>query len=73
MGDAPTFVTISVALERNMTEKELEPLLTAIKQMRGVVAVIPGTSTPRDFFARATVRAEILAKILEIFGMELES
>lgn len=48
-----------VALERDTRIDDAEPLLAAVRQLRGVIGVDPHVVTPEDYFARTRVHCEI--------------
>ena len=53
----------TVVLESDIREDDAEPILQAIAQLRGVVAVEPVVAGPDDRFAELRVKRE-LAKVI---------
>ena len=55
---------LTVALDREVRVDDLEAILTAIRMIQGVEAVIPGKpDNPQDWSARMAVRSELQAKL----------
>lgn len=55
-----------VALEKDLrVEDDLQPILTAIKMIKGVAGVDISISTSEDWMNRQAIRREIESKILE--------
>lgn len=54
---------LTVVLDADMREEDLEPLRLAIAQLRGVADVVPVVASLGDYMARARVRAEIASKL----------
>lgn len=54
-----------VAFDRDIRDDDAEPLIAAIQQMRGVLAVEPSIMTPDDWMARERVRRELTDKLYQ--------
>jgi hypothetical protein len=54
-----------VILERDIREDDAEDTITAIKQIRGVLKVVPNNADPTEAIARARAKQEIAEKIWE--------
>jgi hypothetical protein len=52
-----------VAFDENIRVDDVEPLVEAIKMLRGVLAVELQISTPQDYIAESRARAAIAEKI----------
>ncbi len=48
-----------VVLEQDTRVDDAEPLLAAVRQLRGVIGVDPHVVTPEDYFARTRAHREI--------------
>lgn len=55
-----------VAFERDIRTDDVEPLIEAIKCLRGVLAVEPSIATSDDWWAISRVRQELGEKIWEV-------
>ena len=61
-----------VTLERDIREDDAEDILTALRQIRGVIDVSPDVADSTDWAARTRVRAEIYQKLMKIVDEGLE-
>jgi hypothetical protein len=60
-----------VALEADIRIDDAEPLMEAVRQLRGVAAVKPDVSDDMtDFVARQRVRRELMGKIFAVLKSE---
>jgi hypothetical protein len=59
---------VIVTFQVDLREDDAEPLMQAIRQLRGVADVSPVPSNSEDHCARAMVRSELLLKIIELFN-----
>ena len=57
---------LTVVLETDMTGGEAGPLISAIRQLRGVVSVTPNVSASEDWWAFERARQELGAKLLKV-------
>lgn len=57
---------LTVALEKDIRSDDAEALISAIKQLRGVLSVEPNVSDPGDWLAESRVRQELGTKLWEI-------
>jgi hypothetical protein len=55
-----------VALEADIRIDDAEPLMEAVRQLRGVAAVEPDVRDTSDFVARERVRRELMDKIFAV-------
>jgi predicted RNA methylase len=55
-----------VALEKDTRDDDIESLITAIKQLRGVAEVKTRITDPTDFIQRSRIKREFINKFLEI-------
>lgn len=58
---------ITVSLEQDVRTDDIEPILDAIRQLRGVADVEVVLSDMNDWMARSRVRSEISGKLLEVY------
>ncbi len=54
-----------VALDADIRDDDVEPLINAILQLRGVIKVKGHVTTSTDWLARARVRQELTAKLFD--------
>ena len=54
---------LTVVLAQDTRSDDAEPLVEAIKQMRGVVEVRPNVTAPGDFAAYSRARSELTEKL----------
>ena len=66
MAPKDMYASFSVLLTREMKGADLEALLTAIKQLRGVASVTPVRADMQYFIAKDQARREILGQIKEV-------
>jgi hypothetical protein len=52
-----------VVLEKDLKDEDAQPLLEAIKCLRGVLSVTPNVNDPDDWMAQERVRAELSEKL----------
>lgn len=57
---------LTVALEHDMREDDVESLVEAIKHFRGVLAVELNVSTPDDWSNRQQISHELRMKLFEV-------
>ena len=62
---------LRVVLEKDIRIDNVEPLISAIKQMKGVLQVDTNIATPGDNIAEIRARNELGKKILKIIYPEL--
>ena len=55
-----------VAFEKDIRVDDAESLISAIKHLRGVLAVESKVSNPNDWIAEVRVRREIASKLFEV-------
>jgi hypothetical protein len=60
------FNFLTVALESDIRSDDAEPLINAIRQLRGVLHVTPHVVRASDYVAEERVRQEMGEKILKI-------
>lgn len=63
---------VVVVLDENVREDDMEPLLTALRQMRNVANVIPHTATFEDVMAVDRARIEFSRKVYGALREALE-
>lgn len=56
---------LTVVLEQDVREDDIESTVEAIKHIKGVLDVKTVVSTSDDYFARARVRRELSAKLFQ--------
>lgn len=59
-----------VILDHDIRDDDAQPLIEAIKMLRGVLAVHPDVATANDLWAEDRARNELLQKIKAIFYPE---
>ena len=64
MSDRYNYLT--VVLERDLKDEEAEPLIAAIKQLRGVLSVAPNVTDATALLAEERVRSELRKKLWQI-------
>ena len=57
---------LTVALERPMKDEDVEPLVKAIRELRGVSNVTTKVCDPTAYMAIETARHELLMKLIAI-------
>lgn len=57
-----------VAFNRDIRDDDIEPTLTALRQIKGVVGVTLETTESSDWMARERVRSELEPKLWEAFN-----
>lgn len=55
-----------VALEENVREDDAEPIMNAVSQLRGVLAVEPLRVESADWVATQRVRNELVTRLFEV-------
>lgn len=58
-----------VVLDADYRREDLEPLLTALRQMKGVGSVAPVPFDPHRWLERERVRLDLVAKLWEVLKM----
>lgn len=56
---------LTITLDEDMRDDDLDPILSAIQHVRGVSSVERHVVTAQDHLARQAVRAEVQQKLLE--------
>ncbi len=56
---------LSVTLEREIREDDIQPLLTAIQQMRGVAKVEMQVANSDHYFAKESAKFELRQKVVK--------
>ena len=64
MSDRYNYLT--VVLETDLKDEDAEPLIQAIKQLRGVLSVTPNVRDGMSFFAQERVRHELTQKLWQV-------
>lgn len=59
-----------LALEKDIRDDDIESLITAIKQLRGVAEVKTRIADPTDFVQRSRLKREFIDKFLEILNSD---
>ncbi len=62
-----------VAFDRDIREDDVEPLLAAIRMIKGVVGVTGLLADSGDYMARMRVRVDLAKKLSEVFNEILNS
>lgn len=57
-------VAFTVILEMPLRDEEVEPILSAIRQIRGVADVVPQVADPQVYWAESRARHKLLLEIL---------
>lgn len=57
---------VYVAFEQDIREDDAEPLLAAIRMLRGVMAVMPDVVNPMDYVATERARRELWSKLRKV-------
>ena len=58
--------TLTVVLERDMRDDDAEALLSAIRQLRGVLSVSGGVANPTTYAAEERARRELGEKLWQV-------
>ena len=58
---------LTVALAQNIREDDCQPIIDAIKMIKGVEGVILHVADPMDYIAKQQVKNELRDKIFEWF------
>jgi hypothetical protein len=56
----------TVVFDHDIRDDDAEPLLNAIRMLKGVVAVEPSISTSEDYMAQERIRHEMGQKLWEV-------
>lgn len=59
------FDSLTVVLKRDIRDDDAEPILQAIRMIRGVLSVSGNVASPSAFVAEARVRQSITSRVLE--------
>lgn len=62
---------LTVCLEQNIREDDIEPLLAAIRQLRGVLDVQPHVADMESYVAEQRARQELRDKLWELLKADL--
>lgn len=57
---------LTIILESDIRDDDAQPLIEAIKQLRGVLSVEPYLATPEEAIAEARVRSELGKELLAV-------
>ncbi len=57
---------LTIVLENDVGEEQIEPLISALKQLRGVISVEPHVARMEDHIALVRVRQELSKKLFEV-------
>lgn len=57
---------LTIILESDIRDDDAQPLIEAIKQLRGVLSVEPHLATPEEAIAEARVRSELGKELLAV-------
>ena len=60
--------SLSVALEDDIRDDDIKPLVEAIKQIRGVLNVEKNIALPNDWCTEDRVRREFKEKLWDVLG-----
>ncbi len=60
------FNTLTIVLGESIREDDAEALISAIKQLRGVLSVAGNVSDPVEYMAQERVRRELGTKLWEV-------
>ncbi len=60
------YSALIVILENNIRDDDAEALISAMKQLRGVLDVQPHIANPEEAIAETRVRADLLRRIIEM-------
>lgn len=63
---ADRYIAFTVTLEEEIRGDESEPIVNAIRMIRGVGSVVPVVKDVHDYCAGETARRELTAKILDV-------
>jgi hypothetical protein len=58
--------TLTVVLPVNTREDDVQPLIDAIRMLRGVLEVKADVADPADFFAVTNARVHLRSKLLDL-------
>ena len=61
-----------VAFERDIREDDAEPIINAIRQVRGVQAVEPSIATPEDWMARKRAQEHYREQLMDVLWPKSE-
>lgn len=61
----PSYNALTVILERDISDEQLEMMTTAISMLRGVLRVVPGEVTSADVIAEMRAKHELRRKLSE--------
>lgn len=63
---------VTVVFDHDIRTDDAEPIINAIRCLRGVLAVAPSLKTSEDFIIRERVRHELGQKILAVIYPDLK-
>jgi len=58
--------TLTVVLENDMRDEDVEPLIAAIEQLRGVISVSGNIASPGLYAAQERAKYELRNQIIEV-------
>lgn len=59
------YIALTVILEREIREDDAEPVIDAIRMIKGVSKVMPVVSNPETYYAYNKARHEIMENVFE--------
>lgn len=60
--------SVQVVLERDIREDDVEPLLNAIAQLKGVLRVVPAESTSVSIMAEERAKHELIQRLFDLIN-----
>lgn len=64
------FHSLTVALEHDIRDDDAAPILAAIQQIKGVIAVSGNVSEPSDFVAKSRLLHDLAPKLMDLLTQE---
>lgn len=59
--------SLTVVLDRDIRVDDVEPIIHAIEQIRGMIAVKGNVADSSDFIAQSRARDELIKKLWDVF------
>jgi len=60
--------SLTVVLEKEMKIDDVEPIINAIKMIRGVANTLPGVATSEGQIAREMARLDLIGKVYKLLN-----
>jgi hypothetical protein len=66
-------IAFTVLLDREIRDDDAQPIVDAIRQLRGVADVVPVVADPHNFWAKETARQELLKQVFALLQRPVQA